>query len=125
MTEIVKELIVKIKQEIKLCNSALSLRTLEDLINKYENKLAEKDRKIDLLLTANREITYSSKSREYNQPKLYKEDFNYLKICDVCQEYEDKCNNWTYPPNHKEYYKKYFVLIDNSKYDTLPSKDVK
>ncbi len=67
MIETVKKLIIKIKQEIKLCNSALSLRTLEGLINKYENELVEKDRKIDLLLIANIEITYSTKSREYNQ----------------------------------------------------------
>ncbi|WP_338992534.1 hypothetical protein [Spiroplasma endosymbiont of Seladonia tumulorum] len=78
MEKTVKELIVKIKQEIKLCNSVLSLRTLEDLINKYEDSLAEKDRKIDLLLTANKQITYSSKSKEYNQPKLYKEDLKVI-----------------------------------------------
>ncbi len=45
----VKELIVKIKQEIKLCNSALALKTLENLINKYENELAEKDKEIKKL----------------------------------------------------------------------------
>ncbi len=45
----VKELILKIKQEIKLCNSALALKTLENLINKYENELAEKDKEIKKL----------------------------------------------------------------------------
>lgn len=109
MEETVKKLIIKIKQEIKLCNSALSLRTLEDLINKYENKLAEKDRKINLLLTANREITYSSKSREYNQPKLYKEDFD-LTCYAECNCDGEGCG---------------YGLKDNLKYDKLESKDVK
>ncbi len=45
----VKELIVKIKQEIKLCNSALALKTLENLINKYENEITEKDKEIKKL----------------------------------------------------------------------------
>ncbi|ALA98085.1 hypothetical protein SKUN_001210 [Spiroplasma kunkelii CR2-3x] len=83
MTKIIKELIIKIKQEIKLCNSSLALRTLEDLINKYENELVEKERKIDLLLIANREITYSTKSREYNQQQLYKEDFEIIYWCKI------------------------------------------
>ncbi|UZQ30400.1 MAG: hypothetical protein OHM56_02350 [Spiroplasma phoeniceum] len=46
----VKKLIVKIKQEIKLCNSALALKTLEDLINKYEKELAEKNAAINKIL---------------------------------------------------------------------------
>ncbi|WP_348736765.1 hypothetical protein [Spiroplasma endosymbiont of Ammophila pubescens] len=104
MTETVKELIVKIKQEIKLCNSALALRTLEYLINKYENELAEKNRKIDLLLTANREITYSTKNREYNQQQLYKEDF-------YKNPYSTGSIDW--------------ILVDSSKYDKLPSKEDK
>ncbi len=111
MTETVKELIVKIKQEIKLCNSALSLKTLEDLINKYENELAEKDRKIDLLLTANREITYSTKSREYNQPKLYKEYFKKIANTSFSSKGHTSFTTWE--------------LKDNSLYYKLPSKDVK
>ncbi|UNF62206.1 hypothetical protein [Spiroplasma poulsonii] len=49
-----------------------------------KKELAEKDRKIDLLLTANKQITYSTKSREYNQPKLYKEDFVVSSYCINC-----------------------------------------
>ncbi|WP_338963527.1 MULTISPECIES: hypothetical protein [unclassified Spiroplasma] len=122
MEETVKKLIIKIKQEIKLCNSALSLRTLEDLINKYESELIEKDRKIDLLLTANREITYSSKSREYNQQQLYKENFDSWYQCDECKTlYDDNycpsCMEWI---DINEYT---YVLKNNSDYDKLESKE--
>ncbi|KAF0851111.1 MAG: hypothetical protein EIB84_00755 [Spiroplasma poulsonii] len=49
----------------------------------YENKLAEKDRKIDLLLTANKQITYSSKTRQYSQ--LKKSDVEVKVWCYTCE----------------------------------------
>ncbi|WP_342265868.1 hypothetical protein [Spiroplasma endosymbiont of Villa modesta] len=87
MTEIVKELIVKIKQEIKLCNSALALKTLEDLINKYEKELAEKDKKYGILL-ADRD-----KLEMYRHNQLKKSDITLHYIeCNECES-EEFCDD--------------------------------
>jgi regulator of replication initiation timing len=80
-----------------------------------KKELAEKDRKIDLLLTVNKQITYSTKSRKYNQQKLYKEDFIIGCLYCIQQDKHDKC----LPV-------RYFLKKDSEqKYDKLLSKDVK
>ncbi|ALA98126.1 hypothetical protein SKUN_001251 [Spiroplasma kunkelii CR2-3x] len=100
-------------------NSSLALRTLEYLINKYENELVEKERKIDLLLIANREITYSTKSREYNQQQLYKEDFKTFDYCINCG------NKLSFDRCITCGWKMIIDLKDNSLYDKLPVKENK
>ncbi|UNF62654.1 hypothetical protein [Spiroplasma poulsonii] len=101
-----------------------------------KKELAEKDRKIDLLLTANKQITYSTKSREYNQQKLYKEDFKISEFCINCgaglfyTEYYQKIKkgrkiNLSTKKCSYCGSDRIIKLKDNSKYDKLPSKDVK
>ncbi|WP_374696291.1 hypothetical protein [Spiroplasma endosymbiont of Polydrusus formosus] len=94
---------------------------LDDIKRAYEKEIAEKDRKIDLLLTANKQITYSTKNREYNKPKLYKEYFEVFKSCYGCfsNRFDSKGKCYIYHAN------KVIRLKDNSNYDKLPSKDVK
>ncbi|QCO23426.1 hypothetical protein SRED_002284 [Spiroplasma melliferum] len=95
---------------------------LEKVKSFYENKLAEKDRKIDLLLTANKQITYSSKTRQYSQ--LKKSDFEYYYDCEYCGRLSEgqECEKAYYDNECFRYHDETHILIalkDNSKYKNL------
>lgn len=83
---------------------AINKMHLEDKINKLEKELSE-----------------------LKQQQLYKEDFNDLILCFNCNTLETYCYaKKDDKNNYHEYYRKVqFKNDDYSKYDKLPSKDVK
>ncbi|GAA6238064.1 MAG: hypothetical protein SPLM_01870 [Spiroplasma phoeniceum] len=96
MTKTVKKLIIKIKQEIK--------KLKNDFIPLYEWVESQTDY-----------------LEELKQQQLYKEDFIVHKFCVNCRGdyfiFDNKCNTCSW--------KRIINLKDSSKYDKLPSKDVK
>ncbi|WFG99375.1 hypothetical protein M1771_05130 [Spiroplasma citri] len=61
---------------------------------------------------------------ELKQQILYKEDFYFQLFCINCEKV-DKCILSSCSKNTLKDYRKNYDLKDNSKYDKLPSKDVK
>ncbi|MBW3058123.1 hypothetical protein D6D54_01925 [Spiroplasma poulsonii] len=130
MTKTVKELIDKFYENFDLTFELEEY--LDTILQAHEKELAEKDRKIDSFkqqidMEHNFNQNLGSEIEELKQQQLYKEDFDDIELKFECgcslKDSVDECFDETecdYPVWIIEK-----ILKDNSKYDKLPSKDVK
>ncbi len=109
---------------------------LEKVKSFYENKLAEKDNQITFLenTTSSEIVLRDELIEKLRKNQLFKEYFYYQKICNDCDlsdnfklniNYNSYCQNCSGDSFDLKEFTEIICFKDNSKYDKLPSKDVK